>query len=501
MNGRTNSSDVTIQEINYGALIPLEPITKLDVIVGDQRVHLVWADPENKYVSGTGELVSEWDYTLVVRKNDSAPQTPSDGVVITTSTIHNQYSTSAFIDETVENNVLYYYSVFAFTTMGVSSIPVSISALPKSGEPRYLQTIESGLYSRTGNPVTDITASTVGDYIIFAGGYELVYDDYESLGLAVAYNTELVRVSTSNLRTAVAGACRGEVPGYALFSGGAKYGGSNAYYGSANDTLQAYSENLTITSIDTDIIMARNSSSTTLGEHVVYAGGKYDNSRGDSYTSNVRSFDSSLTFVNASSGLDDWSNAVGATSIGEYAIFVCGSGKYGSQSTGKFANCYTEDLTSVEIDTVSNLMTNNASCHGCTIEQYAIFAKVSGVEGYSYDLTHIDSAIIPQPDDHAQIAEDNIWVSYINSNYNFGNLTFGKYAVIPYYYTGGSSGMESLSAFMMYDRDLTLTTKALSSYIPNYEGYGLYTMTGAILNETLGLFANGNENEIYVYTL
>ena len=349
--------------------------------------------------------------------------------------------------------------------------------------------------------MTDITASTVGDYIIFAGGYEVVYGDYESLGLAVAYNTELVRVSTPNLRTAVAGACRGEVPGYALFSGGAKYGGSNAYYGSANDTLQAYSENLTITSIDTDIIMAKNSSSTTLGEHAVYAGGKYDNSRGDSYTSNVRSFDSSLTFVNASSGLDDWSNAVGATSIGEYAIFVCGSGQYGSQSTAKFANCYTEDLTSVEIDTVSNLMTNNASCHGCTIEQYAIFAKVSGVEGYSYDLTHIDSAIIPQPDDHAQIAEDNIWVSYINSNYNFGNLTFGKYAVIPYRYTGGSTGMESLSAFMMYDRDLTLTTKALSSYIPNYEGYGLYTMTGAILNETLGLFANGNENEIYVYTL
>ena len=45
MNGRTNSSDVTIQEINYGALIPLEAPTNLVLTPLNARVDITWTDP------------------------------------------------------------------------------------------------------------------------------------------------------------------------------------------------------------------------------------------------------------------------------------------------------------------------------------------------------------------------------------------------------------------------------------------------------------------------
>ena len=103
MNGRTNSSDVTIQEINYGALIPLEAPTNLVLTPLNARVDITWTDPVDKVASPGGEDVALWDRTVIVRKAGSAPTGPDDGEIIYTETIRNQHQYDVYSDT---NNVI-----------------------------------------------------------------------------------------------------------------------------------------------------------------------------------------------------------------------------------------------------------------------------------------------------------------------------------------------------------------------------------------------------------
>ena len=98
MNGRTNSSDVTIQEINYGALIPLEAPTNLVLTPVNARVDITWTDPVDKVASPGGEDVALWDHTVIIRKAGSAPTGPDDGELIYTETSRNQHQYDVYSD-------------------------------------------------------------------------------------------------------------------------------------------------------------------------------------------------------------------------------------------------------------------------------------------------------------------------------------------------------------------------------------------------------------------
>lgn len=101
MNGRTNSNGVGTDTLQ----VPLDPPVNLTATAGNAKVSLTWMDPVDKYATPEGEtaqdpqqLVSEWDYTVLVRKVGSQPNDPNDGTVVTKSSIRNQYQTSPYED-------------------------------------------------------------------------------------------------------------------------------------------------------------------------------------------------------------------------------------------------------------------------------------------------------------------------------------------------------------------------------------------------------------------
>ena len=124
MNGRTNSSGTTINDLE----IPLDPCTNLVAVAGNGQVSLTWMDPKDKYATPEGEamedtdqLVSEWSHTIVVRKVGSQPQGPNDGTIITSSSVRNQYQTTPYIDTGLVNYNEYYYALYAINKDGTAS--------------------------------------------------------------------------------------------------------------------------------------------------------------------------------------------------------------------------------------------------------------------------------------------------------------------------------------------------------------------------------------------
>ena len=137
------NNPVYIQE-GSGSLIqiPLDAPTGFTAAAGNAQVELTWTDPKDKYATPEGEeaqdpqqLVSVWEYTVVIRKQGSQPSGPEDGTTIVTSSVKNQYQTEPFIDTGLVNGNTYHYAVFAYNADGVASQGAFTSAMPKSGTP------------------------------------------------------------------------------------------------------------------------------------------------------------------------------------------------------------------------------------------------------------------------------------------------------------------------------------------------------------------------------
>lgn len=141
MNGRTN---VTGGGSNgsLGGVIPLEAPSNFTVTPDNGKCLLTWTDPKDKYADEIGEitdegdqLVSQFAYTRIVRKVGSAPSNPNDGDLVTDSSTRNQYQSSAYEDDGLTNNTLYYYAAFTCNTDGVYSGAAVGSGTPKSYDP------------------------------------------------------------------------------------------------------------------------------------------------------------------------------------------------------------------------------------------------------------------------------------------------------------------------------------------------------------------------------
>lgn len=122
--------------------IPLEACTAFSASAGNAKVELTWTDPKDKYatpegdISDTGDqLVSEWDHTVLVRKTGSQPAGPNDGTVVVSSSVRNQYQSTAYVDSGLTNDTTYYYAVFAYNKDGVASAGAFVNATPKVGTP------------------------------------------------------------------------------------------------------------------------------------------------------------------------------------------------------------------------------------------------------------------------------------------------------------------------------------------------------------------------------
>ena len=120
--------------------IPLDAPTSFSATAGNAQVELTWTDPLDKYATPEGEvsetgdqLVSEWDHTVLVRKTGSQPAGPNDGTVVVSSSVRNQYQTTAYVDSGLTNDTTYYYGVFAYNKDGVASSGTFVNATPVAG--------------------------------------------------------------------------------------------------------------------------------------------------------------------------------------------------------------------------------------------------------------------------------------------------------------------------------------------------------------------------------
>ena len=122
--------------------VPLDAPSNAVAEAGNASVLLTWTDPPDKYAANEGGasseeavLVSQWAYTRVVRKQGSAPVSANDGTLVCESGVRDQYASSPFADSLVENDTLYYYGLYAFTTTGVVSEGAIVSVTPKAFDP------------------------------------------------------------------------------------------------------------------------------------------------------------------------------------------------------------------------------------------------------------------------------------------------------------------------------------------------------------------------------
>ena len=147
--------------------IPLDAPTSFSATAGNAQVELTWTDPLDKYATPEGEvsetgdqLVSEWDHTVLVRKTGSQPAGPNDGTVVVSSSVRNQYQSTAYVDSGLTNDTTYYYGVFAYNKDGVASSGAFVNATPEARPATYGV---FGVQWDTSNSSTALTRLTVAN--------------------------------------------------------------------------------------------------------------------------------------------------------------------------------------------------------------------------------------------------------------------------------------------------------------------------------------------------
>ena len=170
--------------------IPLDAPTSLAATAGNAQVELTWTDPKDKYATPEGEvsetgdqLVSEWSHTVLVRKTGSQPAGPDDGTVVVSSSVRNQYQSTAYVDSGLTNDTQYFYGVFAYNKDGVASPGEFTSATPKAGTP--LSSLTEGTLikiNENGSPVEFYLAKHNYEPTLNGQGRELLVrkDCYDS---------------------------------------------------------------------------------------------------------------------------------------------------------------------------------------------------------------------------------------------------------------------------------------------------------------------------------
>ena len=148
-----------------GEQIPLDAPTGFTGTAGNAKVTLTWTDPKDKYATPEGEtteegdqLVSEWDYTRIIRKTGSAPTGPNDGVLVVESSVRDQYASTGYVDSGLTNGTTYYYGAYAYNKDGVASEGAVTGGLTPIARPANFGTF--GVQWDTTNSSTALTRLT-----------------------------------------------------------------------------------------------------------------------------------------------------------------------------------------------------------------------------------------------------------------------------------------------------------------------------------------------------
>lgn len=381
MNGRTNTTSVT--EVIEGVQIPLESVTNFSLVPDTGKIALTWTDPVDKVATPGGEMVAEWNYTLIIRREDRAPVSPSDGIQVLREGTRNQYSSTPYIDEGLDIGKTYYYAAYAYSTIGVVSEATLANASPREAILKYKTTKNLSSNDFDGNEWGEYDssdaafASTASHVLITGGEYASVLKD-----TVYCFTKDLVKSVASSLSVAKYYAAGGSINGYAVIAGGT----DNPYLGwTATGTVDMFSPELTKTSTTYSGLAAIKARSATVQNNLLFAGGEINDN--NSPTNSVSVIDSSLT-ISSASALSTAARGHAGTTNGTHAIFAGGT-QYSVYPNDPFGrdvyDAYDSSLTRTSgnlPDGASNGFNNEMG--GCYLNTRAVFA--GGVQEYENDV-------------------------------------------------------------------------------------------------------------------
>lgn len=139
--------------------VELADVTDASATAGNGKILLKWTDPDDLVYQGS--TLAAWLGTKVVRKEGSAPESVSDGTLIVNSIEHNQYSSTALVDDNLTNGTKYYYRFFPYTTKGIYTSGTSVYAVP-SLKPFPNLTVSSNSEEIVEGGTASVSVSTNG---------------------------------------------------------------------------------------------------------------------------------------------------------------------------------------------------------------------------------------------------------------------------------------------------------------------------------------------------
>lgn len=103
-----------IQVLRNGGYRFLDEPSGVSVVYNkaQSQVEIKWTDPSD--ITDYKPLPAEWVGTCLIRKEGSAPLHRWDGELLVRSNTRNEYSSTAYVDDTIESNKRYYYSIMPY---------------------------------------------------------------------------------------------------------------------------------------------------------------------------------------------------------------------------------------------------------------------------------------------------------------------------------------------------------------------------------------------------
>lgn len=135
---------------NVSAIAP-NPVMARKIEKEGSTVKLWWRDPDDSIVDGS--VLTEWEKTVIVKKQGSYPQSVSDGTIVTTVSERNKYADEPYSD-TQASPENWYYRAFPKSKNG----PYSNSELNKFGFWHY------AIYIDTTDPDEETCVHKIGGF-------------------------------------------------------------------------------------------------------------------------------------------------------------------------------------------------------------------------------------------------------------------------------------------------------------------------------------------------
>ena len=291
-------------------------------------------------------------------------------------------------------------------------------------------------YADNVNP----SATTVGNYALFGGGFEGNSATNICADTVDAYDASLTRTTPTPLSIARGGLSATTVGNYALFGGGHnQYNDNEIYY----DTVDAYDTSLTRTTPTTLFNTVSSTSATTVGNYALFGGGNYRSEGVNYLVRRINAYDTSLTRTFKQLSIEK--NAFAATTVGNYALF--GGGLIPNSGDSLYTDTVDAYDASLTKTTPTPLSIARGNLSATTVGNYALFG------GGSIRFNNNDGAsgIYDTVDAYDTSLTRTIPTPLNKEIFSHAATTVGNYAL----FGGGIDSDSSSSSVFVYKLDFS----------------------------------------------